>query len=74
MIKQRRPDVGCTFYLPRQCLGDAGHLASILPPTCLQFLEQSGVSRFDVKSLRERGTWHLADACQDLWVLVVGRV
>ena len=74
MIKQRRPDVGGTFYLPRQRLGDAGHFASMRLPAYLQFPEQPGVSRFDVKSLRERGTWHLADACQDLRVLVVGRV
>ena len=41
---------------------DSGPFASIHPPACLQFLKQPGVSRFDLESLRERGTRHLADA------------
>lgn len=48
--------------------------ASLRPPACPQFLEQLRIGRFDVKSLRERGTWRFADAFQDPRVLVVGRV
>ena len=50
------------------------NFASESPPACPQHLEQPGVSRFDLKSPRERGTRHLAYALQDPRVLVVCRV
>ena len=59
-------------WIPANCRYAA--ICAFLPSARQQLLKQSGIGRFDVEPLRERGPWRFADASQDLRVLVVSGV